>query len=115
MQVNLTLSIVHDDHTHGIGTVQTTGINVTEDEIVSEFLKQISGELAEIMVIVKQHDNDMATLLPLLTIRSLISPLTRLATTVFFVSKALDIENIVLVIECNGITKTVNPTKRLYS
>lgn len=115
MQVNLTLSIVHDDHTHGIGTVQTTGINVTEDEIVSEFLKQISGELAEIMVIVKQHDNDMSTLLPLLTLRSLISPFTRLATTIFFASKALDIEHIVLVIECNGVTKTVDTNQPRYS
>ena len=57
----------------------------------------------------------MRTLLPLLTLRSITGNLTQLATTIFLISKKLDLEHTILIIECNGITKTINTTQPRYS
>lgn len=115
MQVDLTLSIVHDDHTHLIGGIQIHGINISENEIITKFSQDIIFELKEITDIANLHKNDMRTLLPLLTLRSITGNLTQLATTIFLISKKLDLEHTILIIECNGITKTINTTQPRYS
>lgn len=114
MKVNLTLSLVHHDHLHGISKITMENNNLTSDELIDQFSIKFAKELTEVMSLANQVKNELL-LIPLLALQGMDNPLNGLASAVYLLAKQLEIKEIIIVLECDGVTKTVNPTKRLYS